>query len=342
MTEKIKLSILDIGNKLQGEDAVKTLKDAMERVKLAEELGYSRYWFAEHHNTKNQVSTSPDLMMAHAASVTNHIEVGAGGIMLPNHSPLKVAENFSLLEAFHPGRVNLGIGRAPGTDNLTALALRRSKEAVLAYNFDEEFAQLLSYFTGNFPSGHPYKDIEPIPKENSQDLIPEIYMLGSSNGGVQYAVTEGLGFVFASHINPDLATQVLRGYHKNFKPSEFMAEPKGIYSGIIITAETDEEAEYLAGPVQLFWARMYTGNIKSPFPTAEEAKNHRYTANENMAKIQNRSRFIIGGVDAVSEKLKHLAEESMVNEIMMMEFYPDKESSHKAYRLLAEKFKLKN
>ena len=158
----IRLSILDIGTKLQGNDASQTLKDSTERIQLADELGYTRYWFAEHHNTTNQVSTSPDLMIAHAAANTKRIRVGAGGIMLPNHSPLKVVENFSLLEALHPARIDLGIGRAPGTDGLTAYALRRSREAVSSYDFPEQFNELLSFFQRNFPADHPYSKIIPI------------------------------------------------------------------------------------------------------------------------------------------------------------------------------------
>jgi luciferase family oxidoreductase group 1 len=334
----IRLSILDIGTKLQGNDASQTLKDSTERIQLADELGYSRYWFAEHHNTVNQVSTSPDLMIAHAAANTKRIRVGAGGIMLPNHSPLKVVENFSLLEALHPGKIDLGIGRAPGTDGLTAYALRRSREAVSSYDFPEQFNELLSFFKRNFPADHPYSKVIPIA---GNSLIPDIYMLGSSTGGVEFALNEGLGFVFASHLAPHLAIPVLQAYRNNFKPSTFMSEPKSILSTILITAETDEEANYLAGPVELYWARLHTGDIHSPFPTLEEASTHVYSANENMARIQNKDRFIIGSIKTVAQKLRHLAKETMVDEVMMMEFYSDKTASQKAYRLLAKEFDLK-
>jgi luciferase family oxidoreductase group 1 len=334
----IKLSILDIGTKLQENDASQTLKDSTERIQLADELGYSRYWFAEHHNTANQVSTSPDLMIAHATANTKRIRVGAGGIMMPNHSPLKVVENFSLLEALHPGRIDLGIGRAPGTDGLTAYALRRSREAVTSYDFPEQFNELLSFFQRDFPADHPYSKIIPVVDDS---LIPDIYMLGSSTGGVEFAINEGLGFVFASHLAPHLAIPVLRAYRNNFKPSTLMSAPKSILSTILITAETDEEANYLAGPVELYWARLHTGDIHSPFPTLEEASTHVYSANENAARVQNKDRFIIGSIQTVAQKLRHLAKETMVDEVMMMEFYSDKTASQKAYRLLAKEFNLK-
>ena len=334
----IKLSILDIGTKLQGNDASQTLKDSTERIQLADELGYSRYWFAEHHNTAVQVSTSPDLMIAHAAAHTKRIRVGAGGIMLPNHSPLKVVENFSLLEALHPARIDLGIGRAPGTDGLTAYALRRSREAVSSYDFPEQFNELLSFFQMNFPVDHPFSKIIPIADDS---LIPDIYMLGSSTGGVEFAINEGLGFVFASHLAPHLAIPVLRAYRNNFKPSTLMSEPKSILSTILITAETDEEANYLAGPVELYWARLHTGDIHSPFPTLEEVSKHVYSVNENAARVQNKDRFIIGSIQTVAKKIRHLSKETMVDEVMIMEFYSDKAASQKAYRLLAEEFNLK-
>jgi len=337
----IKLSILDVGTKLQGNDAIQTLKDSTERVKLAEELGYSRYWFTEHHNARNHVCTSPDLMIAHAAAHTKTIRVGAGGIMMPNHSPLKVVENFSLLDALHPGRIDLGIGRATGTDYKTALALRRSKEAALSYDFPEQFNELLSFFHRNFPANHPYSDIIPVPHDGEHALIPDMYMLGSSNGGVEFAINEGLGFVFASHLAPGLAIPMLKRYRNEFKPSVYNSEPKGIFSTVLITAETDEEANHLAGPIELFWARIQTGDIHLPFPTLKEASNHVYSEHEEIARSQNKSRFIIGGIKTVAEKLRYIAKEAIVDEIMIVESYSDKEASHHAYRLLAEEFNLK-
>src|SRR5699024_10527576 len=194
MGKKIALSIFDLATIFNEESATETLYNSMELVQLAEELGYTRYWFAEHHNTTYQMSTSPDLLSAHAAAVTSTIKVGAGGIMLPNHSPLKVAENFSILEALHPGRIDLGIGRAPGTDNLTALALRRSREAVVTYDFPEQFTELLSFLSHEFPVNHPFKDIKASP---DSQFMPDVFLLGSSGGGMQVAAQYGLGFVFA-------------------------------------------------------------------------------------------------------------------------------------------------
>ncbi|PWA07138.1 LLM class flavin-dependent oxidoreductase [Pueribacillus theae] len=333
----LQLSILDLATIYNGESATQTLLNSTELVQLADRLGYTRYWFAEHHNTKHQMSTSPDLLSAHAAAISKNIRIGSGGIMLPNHSPLKVAENFSLLEALHPGRIDLGIGRAPGTDGLTALALRRSREAVTTYDFPEQLNELLSFFSRKFPDNHPFKDITPSPDKN---LIPDIYMLGSSNGGMQFASHYGLGFVFAAHISPHLAVPMLRAYRENFKPSSFMPEPKSVLAIIVVAAETEEEAEYLAGPAELQWVRWGTGEFHLAPPTLEEASSHVYTDQEEAVRRENKGRFVIGSVENVEKKLRKLAKDAMVDEIMILNMLTEKTTRHKSYALLADAFNL--
>lgn len=334
----LKLSILDLATLYNGESATRTLQNSTDLIQLADRLGYTRYWFAEHHNTKYQMSTSPDLLCAHGAAISKNIRIGSGGIMLPNHSPLKVAENFSLLEALHPGRIDLGIGRAPGTDGLTALALRRSREAVATYDFPDQFKELLSFFLHKFPSDHPFKDITPSPDKT---LIPDIYMLGSSNGGMQFAAHYGLGFNFAAHISPQLAVPMLRTYRENFKPSTFISQPKSILSIIVVTAETEEEAEYLAGPSELQWVRWGTGTFHLGPPTLEEASSHVYTAQEQAVRQENKGRFVIGSIEKVTEKLKKLAKDAMVDEIMILNMLTEKNSRHRSFELLAKAFNLK-
>ncbi|TCN28126.1 LLM class flavin-dependent oxidoreductase [Mesobacillus foraminis] len=329
------LSILDFVHVYAGSNPIQSLKNSTEMVQLADRLGYKRYWFTEHHNTPSQVSTSPDLLSLHAASHSQNIRVGSGGIMLPNHSPLKVVENFTLLEALYPGRVDLGIGRASGTDGLTALALQRSQESVTSNDFPEQLDQLLSFFSRNFPAHHPFKKI--IVPGNGL-LVPDLYMLGSSQGGVQFAIDKGLGFVFAAHLEPRLAIPMLRSYRENFKPSIYMNEPKSMLAIGVITAETEEEAKYLAGPVELMWARMATGSRDLSFPTTEEASKYVYTPQEKEARQYNKDRFVIGSAANVAEKLKRMANEALVDEIMIADFYPDQASRLKGYQLLAEEF----
>lgn len=338
MTDNLKLSILDLATIYNEETPSETLQNSKDLVHLADQLGYTRYWFAEHHNTKFQISSAPDLLSAHTAVGTKQIRMGAGGIMLPNHSPLKVVENFSILEALHPGRIDLGIGRAPGTDAMTAYALRRYEEAVTQNEFPEQLDQLLAFFSCNFSSEHPFSNIIPTPVEDT----PDIYMLGSSNGGMQFAIEKGLGFVFAGHITPHLAIPVLQTYHENFKPSAFLSKPKSILSIIVVCADTDEEAQYLAGPAELQWARWNTGTFNLPPPTLEEASSHIYSTAETAAQEENKGRFVIGSVENVKQQLETLAAEAMVDEIMILNMLTEKETRHQSFTLLAEAFDLSN
>ncbi|TMN21559.1 LLM class flavin-dependent oxidoreductase [Lentibacillus cibarius] len=334
-----KLSVLDLATIYNGESVTQTLQNSTELVQLADKLGYTRYWFAEHHNTKHQISTSPDLLAAHAAAVTEHIRIGSGGVMLPNHSPLKVVENFSLLEALHPGRIDLGMGRAPGTDGMTALALRRSREAVNSDQSGELLNELLAYFTGNFPDDHPFGKITPTP---DRSLRPELFMLGSSDGGMKMASQLGLGYAFAAQINPDWADPVLQNYRKQFQPSEFLAEPYSILSIVVVCAETDEEAAYYAGPAELQWVRWGTGQFQFAPPTLEEAAAHTYTQEEEMVRQQNKGRFIIGSVDTVKEQILQLKEDAQIDELMVLNMISDKEARNKSFSLLADAFQLTN
>ncbi|QQK74841.1 LLM class flavin-dependent oxidoreductase [Salicibibacter cibarius] len=334
---KLKLSILDLATIYNHESASETLHNSVKLAQHADRLGYTRYWFAEHHNAEFQMSTSPDVLGAHVAAVTENIRIGSGGIMLPNHSPLKVAENFSLLEALNPKRIDLGIGRAPGTDGLTALALRRSRESVTGYDFPEQLDELLSYFSGNFSPEHPFKNI----RASAEQLIPDIYMLGSSDGGMRFASENGLGFVFAAHIAPHLAMQMLKAYRDNFKPSYFLQKPKSALAIIVIAAETDEEAAYLAAPAELQWVRWGTGQFTLAPPTLEEADNYVYTPQEEQVRQENRGRFVIGSVENVEKKLRALAEQAKVDEIMILNMLTEEKTRHRSFELLADAFELK-
>lgn len=329
------LSILDFAYVYENSTPTETLKNSTEVVKLADKLGYTRYWFTEHHNTEHIVSTSPDLLALHAAGKTNNIRVGTGGIMLPNYSSLKVAENFTLLEALHPGRVDLGIGRASGTDGATALALHRSRDVMFNTKFPEQLDELLGFFSRNFPDEHPYSSIK---IAGDSLLTPDIFMLGSSYGGVEFAIQKGLGYVFAAHLSPDLAVPVLRSYREKFEPSTHLQEPRSILSIPVITAEREEEAKYLAGPMELLWARMFTGSNIQSVVSPEEAARHKYSAAEMAALSHNKARFVIGSIQQVSEKLRQLAKDSQADEIMIVDFYGEQQGRIKAYELLADEF----
>lgn len=330
--QNIRLSVLDFVHVYKHSNPTESLNNTTEVVKLADQLGYTRYWFTEHHNTTSQISTSPDLLSLHAASQSRYIRVGSGGIMLPNHSPLKVVENFTLLEALHPGRIDLGLGRASGTDGLTVTALQVSRD-----DFSVQLNDLLSFFSRSFPEKHPYRRIKP---PGDPTLIPELYMLGSSQGGVQFAIERGLGFAFAAHLAPKLAVPILRSYRENFVPSSYLKEPKSILAIAVITAETDQEAQYLSGPLELMWARMATGSADISFPTLEEAAYHVYSHEEERAREYNGERFVIGSIENVAKRLREKAKEAWVDEIMVADFYPEQAARLKALELLAREFGL--
>ncbi|WP_145407815.1 LLM class flavin-dependent oxidoreductase [Paenibacillus xylanexedens] len=329
---KLKLSILDSVHIYDGSSPTQTLQNVTEMVQLADALGYTRYWFTEHHNVPSMMSTSPELLSMHAAAHTKRIRVGSGGIMLPNHSPLKVMEDFSLLEGLYPGRIDLGIGRASGTDGRTMMALLRSKELLVANDFPEQLNDLLAFFERSFDESHPLSKIN-TPGDTS--IIPDLYMLGASKGGLPFALEKGLGFVFAGHLSPQLAVPMLKAYYSGFKPSRYLSEPKSMLAIMAFTAETDEEAQYLAGPIELMFAQSMLGKHDIKIHTLEDANNHSYTVDEERAREMNKGRFVIGSAATVAEQLYQLAKTSFVDEIMIADFYPNQESRMKGHRLLA-------
>lgn len=333
----MKLSILDLATIYNDETPTEALQNSTELVQLADRLGYTRYWFAEHHSATFQMSTSPDLLSAHAAALTKNIRIGSGGIMLPNHSPLKVVENFSILEALHPGRIDLGMGRASGTNNITNAALRNTNEPLTSQSILNQLMEILAFFNRDFPEDHPYKEIKPSPDSS---LRPELFMLGSSNGGMQIASQLGIGFAFAGQINPDMAIPMLKQYRQDFHPSQYLSEPYSLLAIIVICADTDEEAKDIAGPAELQWARWMTGQLTFSPPTLDEARKHIYTREESLAREQNKGKFIIGSVATVKEKLTRLANEAEVDEIIIANMISDKDARHKSFKLLAQAFEL--
>ena len=202
-------------------------------------------------------------------------------------------------------------------------------------NFPDQLDELLAFFSRDFPKGHPYSSIK---LAGDSSLTPDIFMLGSSFGAVEFAIKKGLGYVFAAHLSPELAIPVLRSYRGKFEPSKYLKEPKSILSIPVITAETEEEAKYLAGPMELLWARMVTGSSDRSVLSPEEAANHKYTNAEIAACNNNKQRFIIGSIKTVAQKLRDLAKETLVDEIMIVDFYGEQEGRLKAYNLLAEEF----
>jgi luciferase family oxidoreductase group 1 len=331
------LSVLDISPVPSGSSSSDALRNTLDLAKLTDDLGYSRYWLAEHHNTALIASSSPEVMIGHVANVTRWMRVGSGGIMLPNHAPLKVAETFRVLEALHPGRIDLGLGRAPGTDSLTALALRRSREAVYLDDFPAQLAELMAFFDDDFPSNHPYQRVKAMPDDVAS---PDIWLLGSSDFSAQLAASAGLRFAFAHHIQPEPAIGALRLYRDNFKPSRYLDKPESLIAVSVICAETDERARELAAPAELAMLRFRQGGRVGKLPSVAEARAYPYTEEERLAIRMNATRLTAGSPATVREKLLTLAGQGAADEIMVTTITHDHQDRRRSYRLLAEAFGL--
>jgi luciferase family oxidoreductase group 1 len=327
-----RLSVLDVSPVPAGTTPSQALANSVDLARLADRLGYTRYWLAEHHNTAGIASSSPEVMIAHIATQTERIRVGSGGIMLPNHSALHVAETFKVLEALHPGRIDLGLGRAPGTDARTALALRRSPEVLRRDTFPTQLGELLAFLGDGPPEGHPFHGVTAVPRDGS---VPELWMLGSSDYGAQVAAQLGMGFAFAHHINPAMAIAALRAYRAGFQPSDAMAEPTPILGVAAVCAETAEEAEILAATIDLVWLRIGQGRTGLPVPSLEEALAYEYSTAEEALRRGNRNRFWIGTGEQVAERLDELAGITEVAEVMVMTMVHDHAARRRSYELLA-------
>ena len=225
------LSVLDVSPVSSGSNGAQALRNTLELARLADRLGYERYWLAEHHNLPTIASSAPEIMIGHVANVTERIRVGAGGIMLPNHAPLKVAETFRVLEALHPKRIDLGIGRAPGTDPVTATALRRSQDGLGAEDFPERFGELLAFAGDGFPEDHPFQSVVAMPADVA---LPPIWLLGSSGYSARAAGQMGFGYAFAAHFSPADPAPAMRAYRESFEPSEGFERPSAILAVAVV------------------------------------------------------------------------------------------------------------
>jgi luciferase family oxidoreductase group 1 len=329
------LSVLDLSPVPSGSTAGDTLRNTIDLARHAEALGYRRYWLAEHHNAGGLACPAPEIMIGQVAAATKSIRVGAGGIMLPNHTPLKVAETFRVLHALFPGRIDLGLGRAPGTDPRTAAALRRSREAVAIDDFPERLDELTRYLDERDPPRPAFScTIRAIPADVPS---PELWMLGSSEaGGGLIAAQRGLGFAFAHHINPEEAVPVLRRYRETFVPSERRREPWAILGLAVVCAATDAAAEELATSGQLGMVRFLQGLRDRPLPSVEEARAHAYDAEQQALLAASRGRVLVGGVERVRAGLRSLVETTQADEVMVLTHVHAHDARKRSYELVAE------
>ena len=330
------LSVLDLSPVTTATPGAMALHNSLDLARLADRLGYTRYWVAEHHNLPAIASSAPDIMIGQIAAATTRMRVGSGGVMLPNHAPLVVAERFKVLEGLFPGRIDLGLGRAPGTDPVTSYALRRRQDNPAADDFLERFQELILLEQQGFPEGHPFRNVRAMP---SDVALPPIYLLGSSGYSAELAAQVGAGFSFAHHFSDFDPVAPMTGYRKHFKPSPQLAKPHAILAVQAICADTDAQASRLATTVDLNFARRRKGEFQ-PLSSPEEAASYEYSPIDRERVAYNRARMIVGSKATIVGHLQPLIEATQADEVMITSMIYDHAARKRSYELLAEAFEL--
>jgi luciferase family oxidoreductase group 1 len=320
------ISVLDLAPVGQGSSPAAALAASTQLARLAERVGYRRLWVAEHHNMPGIASSSPAVLIAHLAASTSTLRIGAGGVMLPNHASLVVAEQFGMLEALHPGRIDLGLGRAPGTDPVTAAALRRKSLASGADEFPEQLRDLLAFFDGT----HPH--ITAVP---GRGYRPALWMLGSSDFSAQVAGALGLPFSFAHHFASHNTLPALAAYRAAFVPSAELEQPYAMIGVPVICAETTDRARWLSGSSALSFVRLRQGR-PMPLPTPEDAAEYVFTPSERELVRSWTAPLIVGNPDEVRHALNELAVRTGADELMITTMVHGAADRLRSYELVAE------
>ena len=323
------LSVLDIAPVMSGASASQTLRNTLDLARRAEALGYRRYWLAEHHNTASIASSSPAVLTGQVAAATSTIRVGAGGVMLPNHQPLVVAEQFGTLEALYPGRIDLGLGRAAGTDPITAQALRRGAGQPSAQEFRRQIGEIIA-LTAPGQAG-----VGPVTAYPRPDTATPVWMLGSSENGAHLAAELGLPFAAAHHINPHSTVAALRAYRRGFTPSAQAARPYAVVAAQVIVGEDDEHARWLAASVEVAHLELLSGNL-GPYLSPQEAAEAPYPAAARQLAWESFAPQLIGGPQTVRRKALDLLEATGADELMALTIVHDHAARVRSYELLAE------
>ncbi|MCM3584559.1 LLM class flavin-dependent oxidoreductase [Mesobacillus maritimus] len=324
---EIPVSVLNLAPIREGQGPKDAIDAMVDLAQATEKMGYHRYWIAEHHNTPTLVSSATSILIKHTLEHTNKIRVGSGGVMLPNHSPLVVAEQFGTMATIYPNRLDLGLGRAPGTDMMTASALRRSQNDSV-YTFPEDVNSLIKYFG---------------PKEK-QDYVKAypglgtnvpIYILGSSTDSAYLAAELGLPYVFASHFAPRYMDQAIKIYRSRFKPSEYLDKPYMMVCLNVIAAETDEEAELLSTTMQQFFLNVVRGSQMFLQPPVEDMDPIWNPMEKEMASNMS-SVTLMGSKQTVRDQLIGFQEHYNVDELMVVSYIYDPEKQKRSYQILKD------
>src|SRR4029079_2258449 len=308
----IPLSVLDLSVVTTATKPAAALRNSIDLARHVDGLGYVRYCVAEHHTFAWVASPAPDVMIGQIAAVTKHIRVGSGGVMLPNHAPLVVAARFKMLEALFPGRIDLGLGRAPGTDGATAYALRSRLDRREGDDFLERLHELILWETREVPSGHPYHNAVSM---SDDTRLPPIWLLGSSDYSSELAAQVGMGFAFAHHFASYDAIDAMIHYRNRFQPSAWRAAPHAILAVAVVAAETDAEAERLASSMDLNRLRRDRGQYL-PLPSVQEAPGYPCSDAERAWIARTRSRLFVGSPATVMQQLQPMIAASQPDELM--------------------------
>jgi luciferase family oxidoreductase group 1 len=333
----IRLSVLDQSTVVSGRMPDTSIRESLELARHCEALGYARYWVAEHHNSDSQAGTAPEILISAIAATTHRIRVGSAGVMLPHYSSLKIAEQFRVLEAIAPGRIDLGLGRAPGSDGLTAFALNPNANTA-ADLFPGQVRDVIAWSSGQpLVEGHPFRSVRAQPQGPS---VPEVWILGSSDYGAQVAAHFGLPYCFAAFITDGLgAAEAMTLYRETYRPSFRHPQPHGAVCVWAVAGETEEDAERLFSS-RAMWRLGRDQGLFVPLPSPEEAARHRFTDRERAHVERLKERAIWGTAARVGARLRALAGELDVEEVAVLTTVHNPEARRRSYTLLAAEFEL--
>jgi luciferase family oxidoreductase group 1 len=326
------VSVLDQSPISAGSTGADALANTIDLARLADQLGYNRYWVAEHHGGPMLASASPEALIGPIASATAHIRVGSGGVMLPHYSPFKVAETFTILAALYPGRIDLGIGRAAGTDPLTTYALQRDRRDAAPDDFPQQLAELLAYFEDNLPEDHPFKRLAATLPGRPE--LPAVWLLGSSLQSAVWAAQLGLPYAFADFINPG-GSEIAAVYRERFAPERALQAPRSAVAAWILCADSDEEAQYLASSSRMTFTQLRRGRL-IPVPPPEEAIEFLRREGKPTAGNPPGRRGIVGSPGTVRIAIDELVAEYGAEELIVVTITHDHAVRRRSYELLAD------
>ncbi|MCL6516991.1 LLM class flavin-dependent oxidoreductase [Alicyclobacillus sp.] len=331
----MRLSVLDQSPMSLGGTAHQALEETARLAQWVERLGYTRFWVSEHHDTRSLAGSSPEVLIAHLGARTSRIRIGSGGVMLPHYSAYKVAENFRLLEALYPGRIDLGLGRAPGGMPRSTMALREGRTREPDYL--EQVRDLMGYLTDSLPEGHRFRGLTATPVT---ETVPEVWLLGSSDWSAMAAAQLGTRFMFAQFINGEGGIEAVHAYRKHFRPSPWCREPVAGVAIFCVCADTDEAAERIASSLDLSLLMLANGEPSMGTPTVEMALGRPYSKYELAVVRENRKRMVVGSPERVKQQVEALAKAYGVDEVMLTTRTERFEDRLRSFELVARAFGL--